>query len=38
MSSTRITCEQQQQQQQQQQQKEMSNVQSGIHQLLKSCS
>jgi hypothetical protein len=35
MSSTRITCEQQQQQQQQ---KEMSNVQSGIHQLLKSCS
>jgi len=37
MSSTRITCEQQQQQQQQQQ-KEMSNVQSGIHQLLKSCS
>jgi hypothetical protein len=35
MSSTRITCEQQRQQQQQ---KEMSNVQSGIHQLLKSCS
>jgi hypothetical protein len=37
MSSTRITCEQQQQQQQQQE-NEMSNVQSGIHQLLKSCS
>jgi hypothetical protein len=37
MSSTRITCEQQQQQQQRQE-KEMSNVQSGIHELLKSCS